>query len=95
MNHENALVVDMRDPSEFILGHILHSMNITVGTFKDHHANLNKKKSRPIIVVDNNGTGVTPMIKLLSQEGFTVYALTGGLGLWRQEGLPLTTVNEE
>ena len=95
MNHENAVVVDMREASEFIQGHILHAMNITATTFKDHQAKLVKLNSRPIIVVDNNGTGVGPMIKLLSQDGFNVYALTGGLALWRQEGLPLTTVNEE
>lgn len=95
MNHENAVVVDMREASDFIQGHILHALNITAATFKDHQASLRKQSARPIIVVDNNGTGVSPMLKLLSQEGFTVYALTGGVALWKQEGLPLTTVNDK
>jgi rhodanese-related sulfurtransferase len=94
MNHENAVIVDIRESSDYIQGHILHAMNITVKAFNDHQSSLRKLKSRPAIVVDNNGNTVATMVKLLNQEGFTVYALAGGLISWRQEGLPLTTVNE-
>lgn len=94
MNHEKALVVDARQASEFAQGHIIGALNITPDTFNDHLVKLRKSNTRPIIVVDSNGSSVGPLLKLLKPEGLTVYFLRGGLTAWRQEGLPLTTVNE-
>lgn len=94
INHEKAVMVDVRGPVDFAQGHIIGSINVTPETLKDHHAQLRKMATRPIILVDNNGSAVGPMMKLLAQEGFTVSFLGGGLNAWRQEGLPLTTIEE-
>ena len=94
INHEKAVMVDVRGAVDFAQGHIIGSINITPETFKDHHAQLRKMASRPIILVDNNGSTVGPMMKLLTQEGLTVSFLGGGLNAWRQEGFPLTMIED-
>jgi rhodanese-related sulfurtransferase len=95
INHEKAVVVDMRDANDFGQGHIIGALNITANNLKDHQAKLSKMNSRPVVVVDNTGSQVGAMLKLLSQAGLNVYYLTGGLNAWRQDGLPLTTAVEE
>ncbi len=94
MNHEKAVVVDVRGAVDFMQGHIIGALNVTPETLKDHQAKLRKMTSRPIIIVDHNGNTIGPMLKLLTQEGLQVASLSGGLNAWRQEGLPLTTVDE-
>lgn len=94
INHEKALVIDVRKKEDFQQGHILSAVNITPETFKEKISDLQKAKSRPIILVDNNGNGINPMLKLLKQEGLSAHCLGGGISAWRQEGLPLTTLSE-
>lgn len=94
INHEKALVIDVRKKEEYQQGHILSSINITPDTFGDKKSELQKAKDRPIILVDNNGNGINPVLKLLRQEGLSAHYLGGGISAWRQEGLPLTTIVE-
>ncbi|MBX9586472.1 MAG: rhodanese-like domain-containing protein [Gammaproteobacteria bacterium] len=94
INHEKALVIDVRKKEEYQQGHIISALNITPENFKDQQAQLQKAKNRPIILIDSNGSGINPMLKLLQQEGLSACYLGGGLSAWRQEGLPVTTVIE-
>lgn len=94
INHEKALVIDIRKNEEYQKGHILGSLNITPDTFKDKINELQKAKNRPIILVDHNGNGFHTMLKLLRQEGLSAHYLAGGVSAWRQDGLPLTNLTE-
>ncbi len=94
INHEKAMVIDIRKNEEYQKGHILGSLNITSDTFKEKISELQKAKNRPIILVDHNGNGLHSMLKLLRQEGFSANYLAGGISAWRQDGLPLTNLTE-
>lgn len=94
VNHKNAQILDIRESADFIQGHIISSINVTEKTLEDHLGKLRKQSSRPIILVDNNGSSAGSMLKILTKEGLDVHVLAGGLAAWREEGLPLTTINE-
>lgn len=90
INHENALVVDVREEIEFKEGHIISSMNIPFNGFENNINKLIKYKNKPIILVDNNGQiSIKAGAILRKQEFEKLYTLTGGIIGWKRGGLPL------
>lgn len=90
INREDALVVDVRDSGEFGAGHILGARHVPLARIEEGGGELAKKKDRPLIVCDDNGERAPRAAAALRKHGFTrVAALSGGLGAWRQAGLPV------
>ena len=92
MNEENALVLDVRDETEFASGHIVGARNlplVRLGGSADVADTISKKKDRPIIVCCATGTRSAAAVAALKKMGFeNAVNLAGGLGAWRQAGLP-------
>lgn len=90
MNHENALVVDLRPSADFQKGHIAGSKNVQMSQFDPESKQLAPAKSMPIVLVCQNGITVGPAAKRLKKAGFErVHILEGGLSSWQQADLPL------
>ncbi|MFP3977345.1 MULTISPECIES: rhodanese-like domain-containing protein [Marinobacter] len=90
INRDEAIVVDIRDRKEFGEGRITGSINIPLSSLKGRAAELNKHKSKQIIVADKMGQHSAMAVKQLNAEGFTnVVRLNGGVSDWKASNLPL------
>ncbi len=91
MNSDEAVVVDVRSPSDFNNGHIHGSINISHSQFAGRISELENKREKLLIVADQMGQHAGAVGKLLSKQGFQVRRLNGGISGWRQDSLPLVT----
>ncbi|HEY6241821.1 MAG TPA: rhodanese-like domain-containing protein [Burkholderiales bacterium] len=90
INQQNALVLDVRDAGEYGKGHVLNARNIALGELEARATEIDKYKSKPVIVVCETGNRSGKAVAILRKQGFgQVFALGGGVGAWRQAGLPL------
>ena len=90
INYENALVLDVRDDSEYASGHLPNSKHIPAESIKDRWKELEKSKERPVIVIFKPGLRAGQAGTLLRKNGFArVFNLSGGIDTWRRENLPI------
>jgi rhodanese-related sulfurtransferase len=90
INQKDAIILDVREPSEFAATHILNSRNIPLGELAARaEKELAKFRSRPVIVACASGSRSSSAVAILKKSGFeNVYNLSGGVSAWRQAGLP-------
>lgn len=90
INHQDALILDVREDSEFSNGHILNSLHIPQGSLKSRLNELEKYKDKPIIVSCRSGHRSGQACSMLKKQGFdTVFNLSGGVMAWQSANLPL------
>ena len=90
INRRDAVVVDVREQGEYAAGHITGSRHIPQGQLESRLKELDKVKSRPIIVTCATGSRSRAAAALLEKQGYAeVYNLQGGLAGWRQAGMPV------
>ncbi len=91
INQKDAVVIDVRDQADYAKGHILNAKNFPDKVLGERRAELEKLKTSPIIVSDDNGQRATPAAQKLREMGLAeVFVLQGGIGAWRDAGLPVT-----
>ena len=91
INHEDAVIVDVRGEGEFGQGHILNALHIPVTSLSDQIGKLEKYKSRPIITACRTGQQSASACVTLRRRGFEkVFNLGGGMLAWENENLPVT-----
>jgi rhodanese-related sulfurtransferase len=92
INREEGIVVDVRETGEWSTGHIPNARHIALGQLAGHISELEKVKEKPIIVCCASGNRSSSACTTLTKAGFArVYNLAGGIGAWRDAGLPVTT----
>lgn len=92
INHQGAVVLDIRDPEEYRQGHVLNSVHIPLAQLRNNAKPLQKHRSKAIITVCRSGARSLQAGRVLRQHGFeTVYNLKGGIQAWRSANLPVTT----
>lgn len=90
INHKNALVLDVREDSEYKAGHVLNATHIPLGKLGERIGELEKHKEQPIVVVCRSGNRSCAACALLGKQGFTqAYNLAGGVMAWQKANLPL------
>ncbi|HBN14264.1 MAG: rhodanese-like domain-containing protein [Pseudomonadota bacterium] len=90
VNRKDGVMLDIRDKKEFDAGHIVDSIHIPANKLSERLAELEKYKSRPIIVVCKLGQHSADSCKILSNAGFDqVVRLRGGMAEWRGQNLPV------
>lgn len=90
MNSVGSVIVDVRDPHEYIKGHIENSINIPLSKFSQQVDSLNKHKEQNVIVVCQTGTRSAPACKTLTKSGFEhVFNITGGMQSWEDNKFPM------
>jgi rhodanese-related sulfurtransferase len=88
-NHEDAMVLDVREQSEWLDGHISKAKHIPLGQLKNRLADLDKFKNKPIVAVCRSGNRSGRACGILKKAGFeNVHNLSGGMMAWQQAGLP-------
>lgn len=92
INHEEALLLDVREENEYKDGHILDSLHIPLGKLGERMDELEKFREKPIIVGCRSGHRSASACAKLRKRGFgNVYNLKGGVMAWQNAGLPLQT----
>jgi rhodanese-related sulfurtransferase len=90
INRGKSVIVDVREPAEFGTGHLPGAKNIPLAQLADKIGELDKMKSKNIVVVCESGARSASAARILSKAGFEdVVNLDGGLVAWRHQGLPL------
>ncbi len=89
INRGKSQIVDIRDAAEFAKGHLRDAKNIPLADLGSRIGELEKSKSKTIIVVCQTGARAEKAVKQFAAAGFTdVVSLDGGLTAWQAAGLP-------
>lgn len=91
-NHDDLLVVDVRDTAEFERGHIPGALLIPLGTLAGLPAEnlLGAHQKKTLILCSQHGTRSAHAADKLRQMGFeNVYSLAGGISRWMSQGFAL------
>jgi len=89
INKENAVVLDIREHQDYSQGHLVDAMNIPFAKLAERMSELEKHKSRPIVLVCKTGQTVAMAGKMLKQKEFEVYRMQGGMAEWSHQNLPV------
>ena len=89
INHQDAMILDVREANEFAAGHIANARHIPFGQLAAGLKPLEKHKDKTIVVNCRSGSRSAMACGVLRKNGFTqVYNLKGGIMAWEQAGLP-------
>jgi len=89
--NDDALVIDVREEKEFATGHIPKARHIPLGQLSSRLQELDKFKSKPILVTCRSGQRSARACGMLKKAGFeTVYNQAGGIIAWERANLPVT-----
>ena len=93
LQHQEAILVDIRDPQSYAQGHIKGSYHLTDGSLNQLIANVGYEK--PLIVMCYHGISSMNAAQYLLHQGFAqVYNLEGGFAAWAKE-LPIEVSVEQ
>lgn len=91
VNREDGVVLDIRPAAEFNKGHIVGAINIPLSKLAEADKDLERIKSRPVVVVCAQGMTAVNACKMLKQKGFEkVFRLNSGMQGWQADNLPVT-----
>jgi rhodanese-related sulfurtransferase len=96
MNDSDTVVIDVREPEEFLKGHIENAINTPLGNLQTHLPKLEAHKNKPILIACQTGTRSASAGKLLTKAGFErVFVITGGMQAWESDyKLPIKSANK-
>lgn len=97
-NHDDLLIVDVREPHEYAAGHIPGALSVPRGLlegaadleFKHRNETLSQARARTVVTYCQSGGRSALAADTLKQMGFDkAHSLSGGLDLWQAEGMPV------
>ena len=89
VNSEQGVVIDIRPSKDYAAGHIVGALNIPQDKLAARVGELEKHKSKTIILVDAQGQHAGTHAPELLKSGFTAAKLSGGVASWKADNLPL------
>jgi rhodanese-related sulfurtransferase len=86
MNNDDTIVIDVREPPEFVQSHIEEAINTPLGQLAEHLPALEAYKKTPVLIACETGTRSASAAKLLTKAGFEqVFVITGGMQAWEND----------
>jgi rhodanese-related sulfurtransferase len=90
INRRDAVVIDVRDAADYKSGHITNARHLPESELDARAKELERVKSKPIIVSCGRGNRSPNVATRLRKLGFKeVFSLRGGLAGWQQANMPL------
>ena len=91
LSNDSVQLVDVRTPEEFAEGHIAGAKNINVfdSDFVDE-AEKDLDKSKPVAVYCRSGKRSADAARELTENGFNVTNLEGGILAWKEQHQPIS-----
>jgi rhodanese-related sulfurtransferase len=87
INHEEAIVLDIREKAAFDNAHILGAERVNAQDLMQ--GKMQQNKNRPLIIVCTRGLQSAPLAAKLVSEGYQAFVLAGGITAWQQAELPV------
>ena len=87
---DNTVLLDVRTQDEFLAGHIQGSTLMPVQLLSQNLSELDEIKNKKIVVYCASGMRSVSASRTLSEHGFSVLNMSGGIGQWKRDGLPIT-----
>ncbi|NML60278.1 rhodanese-like domain-containing protein [Massilia sp. RP-1-19] len=89
INRAKTTILDVRSADEFAAGHLRDAKNIPLADLGSRIGELDKQKTKAVVVVCQQGARADKAVKMLQKAGFDdVVSLDGGLTAWTAAGLP-------
>ncbi|MDE2600117.1 MAG: rhodanese-like domain-containing protein [Rhodocyclaceae bacterium] len=89
INRDSGIVVDVREAAIYGESHMAGARNIPVAQLESRLSELEKFKTRPIVVCGAGGEA-DRAVRMLRKQGFDKAAgLAGGLKAWNEAGFPV------
>ena len=89
INHDKAVLIDVREPAEFATGHAAGARNVPLAGLESSKS-LPSNKALPIVVVCATGARSSRAVAQLRKAGYAqVRSLAGGTAAWRDANLPI------
>ena len=86
MNNSDTVIIDVREPPEFVVSYIEQASNIPLSKLPEVLPTLTAQKTKPLLVICQNGTRSASAAKLLTKAGFEqVFVVTGGMTAWEND----------
>lgn len=89
INHENAVVIDLRGKESYRNGHIIDAQPAKAQEIQKNPKTLLKFKGRPLVIVSASTQEAQKMASLLLKQGYNAYSLSGGIRAWTEAQMPL------
>lgn len=86
---DGAVVVDVREPDEYVAGHIPGAWLVPLGELSDRIDGL--PRHRRVHLVCASGSRSLLAADWLSREGFDAVSVAGGTQAWQSAGYPVET----
>ena len=83
----SGVLVDVREPEEYVAGHVLGAVPIPMSQFATRMGEIDK--SLPVFVICASGNRSSAMTDLLRGAGFDAVSVAGGTSAWTRSGRPL------
>ncbi|RUR21961.1 rhodanese-like domain-containing protein [Legionella qingyii] len=87
INHESAVVIDLRDKEAFKQGHIIDAINARSEDFEQQK--MDKYKNTPIILIASRAIEAQTLASKIRAQGYQPHVLSGGIAAWQNAELPL------
>ena len=89
MNHDHAVVIDIRSTADFQTGHIIDAHSYPLSSLTDPASTLNKFKTKPLAIVCYAGISSQKVTASLKKAGYNACSLKGGMRAWKEADMPI------
>lgn len=90
---DGAVVVDVREPREYVEGHVPCARLVPLGSIARHAHDLRRetRDGGAVFVVCRTGSRSADAARLLERSGVHAVSVAGGTEAWQAAGLPVVT----
>ncbi len=86
--HRPLQIIDVRQPVEYLRGHVPGALNVPISTLEAHLPNL--EPQLPVVLICSSGYRSMAAASLLARKGFHhLYSVAGGMSAWIEAGYPV------
>ena len=86
---DDAVIVDVREANEWAAGHAPNAVHIPLGDLPSRLADLPDTDAGTVAVTCRSGGRSSRAVAWLTQQGYDVANLDGGMKAWQSAGKPL------
>ncbi len=90
IKNDGAVILDVREQSEYDAGHVPNSVFIPLGQLESRLAELNNYKNQKIVVICHGGKRSATACEILQKHQFNfAFNIAGGILAWKKQQLPV------